>query len=261
MEESEDMVDQYKRASIAWEILVKVATKREMITYKQLAELVQVHHRAVKFFLDIIQDYCIRVSLPPLTILVVNQKGIQGKGFIACHRDIINLEKECVFDFNWDSIKNPYKFIKNDGEFNILIDKVLNNPDDSIKVYEVFNDRGVAQQMFRQILLKAYDNKCAICGNSVKELLEACHIIPWTKCNLSQRIDPRNGLLLCRNHHKLYDVKLIKINSEGKIEFNNSYLSKLNNDYMKNELKLNGKQIRFPKNIKCKPNFTKNQIN
>src|SRR5687768_10143487 len=39
----------------------------------------------------------------------------------------------------------------------------------------------VNQNVFRQIVLANYDNKCAITGIDIPDLLVASHIIPWSK--------------------------------------------------------------------------------
>ena len=55
---------------------------------------------------------------------------------------------------------------------------------------------------------RAYHEKCSLCevgyrvhGRSIG--LEAAHIIPIEECGTS--VDIRNGMLLCRNHHALFD--------------------------------------------------------
>lgn len=53
-----------------------------------------------------------------------------------------------------------------------------------------------------------YGAACAVCGLSVKEALEAAHLRPKSK---SGSDDPRNGLLLCRNHHRMFDSFLFGI--------------------------------------------------
>ena len=46
-------------------------------------------------------------------------------------------------------------------------------------------------------------------------IIEAAHLIPYKKVNiygLDLIQNPKNGLPLCRNHHKLFDQGLIKVN-------------------------------------------------
>ena len=61
------------------------------------------------------------------------------------------------------------------------------------------------QQRFHFRVFKRYGPKCAVCGIEEKKLLEAIHIRPRSKKGSN---DPRNGLVLCRNHHRAFDEGL-----------------------------------------------------
>lgn len=71
-----------QRAYHAWNALVEAAGRREILRYRQLGDRIGIHHRAVGHALDPIHRYCIRDRLPPLTILVVNETGLPGSGFL-----------------------------------------------------------------------------------------------------------------------------------------------------------------------------------
>ena len=62
---------------------------------------------------------------------------------------------------------------------------------------------------FRNALLNAYGNACAISGCSVTEVLEAAHIEPYTGDDSNT---VRNGLLLRTDLHTLFDYGLLWIN-------------------------------------------------
>tara|TARA_R110002049_G_scaffold57021_1_gene156782 strand:- start:1090 stop:1284 length:195 start_codon:yes stop_codon:yes gene_type:complete len=62
------IVNQHQRAGKAWNILVRVAERNDFIRYKELGDKIGIHHRAIRFVLAIIQDYCAINKLPPLTI-------------------------------------------------------------------------------------------------------------------------------------------------------------------------------------------------
>jgi HNH endonuclease len=68
--------------------------------------------------------------------------------------------------------------------------------------------RRQGQSQFRQNLLTAYKEKCAISGCDVQQALEAAHIIPY---NGIQTNNTSNGLLLRADLHTLFDLKLITI--------------------------------------------------
>ena len=67
------------------------------------------------------------------------------------------------------------------------------------------------QSKFRFDVFKRYGCQCAVCSIAVKELLEAAHIVAkqFDGCD-----DPRNGLVLCRNHHRAFDKGLLAINPD-----------------------------------------------
>ena len=98
---------QFDRAALVWPILVLHAKNKTLLTYGELANMINIHHRVVRHPLNLIQKYCLRYELPPLSILVVNMNGIRGQGFIQ-HGDCSELERNVHF-FNWDKITNPFE--------------------------------------------------------------------------------------------------------------------------------------------------------
>ena len=62
--------------------------------------------------------------------------------------------------------------------------------------------------MFRFEVVKLYGERCALCNISEPRLLEAAHIRPVSEKGSDH---PRNGLVLCANHHKAFDAHLIGI--------------------------------------------------
>jgi len=65
-----------------------------------------------------------------------------------------------------------------------------------------------SQSRFRFQVMQRYGQECAVCGISIPELLEAVHIRPVSERGSD---DPRNGLILCANHHKAFDAHLFAI--------------------------------------------------
>lgn len=64
------------------------------------------------------------------------------------------------------------------------------------------------QTFFRNAVLSSYDNRCALTGLAIPQLLIASHIIPWCN-NESRRADPTNGVCLNVLHDKAFDRHLI----------------------------------------------------
>ena len=71
-------VNQVERAYRAWPILIKRAESRSTSTYGELGQALGVHHRAIRYVLGVIKDYCLEEGLPPLTILIINASGRPG---------------------------------------------------------------------------------------------------------------------------------------------------------------------------------------
>lgn len=71
------------------------------------------------------------------------------------------------------------------------------------------------QDKFRKDVLKAYDNKCVVCGIQETKILRAAHIVPVAKGG-SDEI--QNGICLCTNHEIAFDNGLLKIKPDGSIE-------------------------------------------
>lgn len=80
----------------------------------------------------------------------------------------------------------------------------------------------INQGKFRQQLLKKYKHKCCICNQDCSELLIASHIKPWRDSDKIEKVNVNNGLLLCPNHDKLFDLGLISFSDDGNILISDS---------------------------------------
>ncbi|MEV4990194.1 HNH endonuclease [Pseudarthrobacter sp. LMD1-1-1.1] len=67
------------------------------------------------------------------------------------------------------------------------------------------------QQQFRNLLLGAYEPKCAVCGFDQVEILEAAHVIPDSQGGPSSL---ENGRLMCPNHHRAHDAGLFRFQGD-----------------------------------------------
>jgi len=68
----------------------------------------------------------------------------------------------------------------------------------------------VNQGFFRKTVLAAYNYQCCVTGLEIPELLNASHIIPWSK-DKDNRVNPRNGLCLNAIHDRAFDRGLLTI--------------------------------------------------
>jgi putative restriction endonuclease len=211
------MVNQYQRAAVAWPVLTETAARTSKITYVQLAQHLGIHPRPIRYVLGVIQDHCMDEKLPPLTILVVNQRGTPGEGFIAWDIDDLDEGYRRVWAYPWYQLANPFAFAAGGDTPDELARHLVRKPQESAAIYGRINNRGVAQDVFRRALLLAYRQRCAFCGLSLKEALQAAHIIPWREATISQRLDPANGLLLCGTHHLLFDADVLTVSADRRI--------------------------------------------
>lgn len=78
------------------------------------------------------------------------------------------------------------------------------------------------QAMFREDVLQAYSDRCAITGLPEKRLLHAAHILP----DRDERGLPiiSNGIAMTVLHHSAYDANLLGIDADGKIHINRRLL-------------------------------------
>lgn len=248
-------INQVERAFRAWPVLIQVARNRKTITYGELGAAIDVHHRAVRYVLSVIQDYCLEEKLPPLTILVVNSSGLPGTGFIAHNLNNFQQGLEEVWSKDWLSITNPFEFSQFGNSYESLILSLLQEPESSEEIYKLVKSRGIKQQIFRETLRKAYKHECAFTGISFLCGLEACHIVPWHAASDSERLDVRNGILLNSFHHKLFDQGLITISTNHEIVFYDSR----ERDGAYSEIdsaltsKLHGQKMRLPFRLNQRP--------
>lgn len=105
----------------------------------------------------------------------------------------------------------------------------------------------INQRFFRDTILASYDNKCAITGLPLKELLIASHIIPWVD-DEKNRLNPSNGICLNALHDKAFDRGLITITPDYKIKVSDSVFTLEKEKSIKKDfIKYQNKQIILPK--------------
>jgi Predicted restriction endonuclease len=113
----------------------------------------------------------------------------------------------------------------------------------------------VNQNIFRQIILCNYNNRCAITGIDVPDLLIASHIIPWAE-EVKERLNPENGICLSALYDKAYDKGLIGINESYKILISSELKQRQDTDfYNKHFASIDGQRIELPKKFKPRKEF------
>jgi len=147
---------------------------------------------------------------------VVNaDTGIPGPGFTAWPGKLEDAYEE-VFNFHWDTISRPFSNLEQikesqpAGPTPEIPD--FNVPDEKI----IINGRGPYQYRFRKMMLREYKRECAMCNTKLKSLLVASHIVPWA-LDIGNRLNPRNGILLCRTHDSLFESGHIEVGTDFSI--------------------------------------------
>lgn len=145
-------------------------------------------------------------------------------------------------DKNWQTTVSSKYQIWTVSEDEINSSEETFNPDNIDETKEkitktIANRRGLST--FREILLKAYNEKCAITGTSVTSILEAAHILPY-QGEKTNHIS--NGLLLRSDIHTLFDLGLISIDGSYNVVISQSLADTEYSSY-------NGKKILLPKSI------------
>lgn len=103
------------------------------------------------------------------------------------------------------------------------------------------------QSTFREHVLRAYRDHCAICKLKHRVLLDAAHIIP----DREQWGDPivPNGISLCKIHHAAYDNSIIGISPDYEINVREDILKEIDGPMLKYGIQnLNKQNLILPRN-------------
>lgn len=109
------------------------------------------------------------------------------------------------------------------------------------------------QQTFRQRVLHAYLDRCAVCRLKHVELLEAAHILPDGHPK-GEPVVP-NGLALCKLHHAAFDRHILGIRPDLVVEIRKDILEEIDGPMLKHGLQeMAGKKLHVPKAGELRPN-------
>jgi putative restriction endonuclease len=90
------------------------------------------------------------------------------------------------------------------------------------------------QGLFRKLVLGAYNSRCCVTGNPVKELLVASHILPWGDFP-KERLNPRNGLCLAAHFDKAFDCGLIAFDERLRLMLSPALRRHITSDAIRSE--------------------------
>jgi len=108
------------------------------------------------------------------------------------------------------------------------------------------------QRKFRERVIAAYRNQCALCRLRHTELLDAAHIIG----DLEDHGDPivQNGLSLCKIHHAAFDHNILGVNPDYEVLVRQDILEEIDGPMLKYGLQsLNKSKLILPSHRKDWP--------
>lgn len=106
--------------------------------------------------------------------------------------------------------------------------------------------RRLHQAQFRERVLRAYRDSCAICRLRHRELLEAAHILSDKHPRGTAEVP--NGLALCTLHHAAFDRHILGIRPDLVIEIRRDILEEVDGPMLRHGLQeIAGLQLRVPR--------------
>ena len=138
----------------------------------------------------------------PISII----KGNKMKELIKIFKNV-----EDVIDF----FGNPDNKDKSISE--IINSKRIENT--TVTSEKILKNQRKGQEKFRKNILENFHNKCAVCSNEEKELLQAAHIIPVEDENKAGLL--KNGICLCVLCHMLFDKGFFSFDEKFRVIFSN----------------------------------------
>ena len=104
----------------------------------------------------------------------------------------------------------------------------------------------INQDVFRQMILSLYDNRCAITGINERDLLVASHIRPWAK-DTENRLNPKNGICLSALYDKAFDIGLIGFDNHYRVILSQRLKDHYAEEYYQHYFGcIEGKALTFP---------------
>ncbi len=107
------------------------------------------------------------------------------------------------------------------------------------------------QRSFRDRVLTAYREQCAMCRLRHAELLEAAHIIPDSE---EGKAIVSNGLALCKLHHAAFDRHILGVRPDLVVEVRRDILEEVDGPMLRYGLQqMHGSRIIVPRSTELRP--------
>jgi putative restriction endonuclease len=112
--------------------------------------------------------------------------------------------------------------------------------------------RRLHQQGFRERVLHAYREQCALCKLRHRELLDAAHIVADREPEGEPRVS--NGLALCKLHHAAFDSYFLTVGPEYRVIVRRDLLEEEDGPTLRHALQgLHGERIQLPRRADLRP--------
>jgi putative restriction endonuclease len=146
--------------------------------------------------------------------------------------------------------------------FTIAVDEMRRLADEGVVAYEdpALRRRYVTanvrvrlhQQAFRERVLSAYRDRCALCRLRHRELLDASHIVPDSAVEGEPVVS--NGLALCKIHHAAFDRYFLTVDPDYRVRVRRDLLEEEDGPMLKHGLQeMDGQSIVVPHKPAFKP--------
>lgn len=206
--------------------LIEVAKSRSTVRYGEVMKAFGIGHRNLRRAMDYLGHESENLDEPIITALIVNQDGSCSDG----------IEKE--FGIKDDAGEREKLYL-----YWAMTDNITRLPQPTSKI-EVKAARFVSvearpdQAIFRRELFLANHGKCVISGCDIEEALDAAHKHGRNWRDGHNRA--KDGFLLRKDLHALYDSTLLWISDDGHVHIDASIKSHYGD--------LDGKQIQIANN-------------
>jgi putative restriction endonuclease len=130
----------------------------------------------------------------------------------------------------------------------------VSRPDTEIRrgYITVLAKRRIHQQAFRERVLEAYRQQCALCRLKHEVLLDAAHIIADSEPDGVPEV--KNGLALCKIHHAAFDKHFLTVRPDYQIEVRADLLEETDGPMLKHGLQgLHQQKIELPRDVAKRP--------
>jgi putative restriction endonuclease len=108
------------------------------------------------------------------------------------------------------------------------------------------------QVLFRPMVLRAYESRCAICNLRHARLLDAAHILP-DRHPKGEPVVP-NGLAMCKIHHAAYDADMLGIRPDHVVEVRPDIMTETDGPMLRHGLQeMHGTRIALPRSRRDHP--------